>query len=291
MITRRSLSAAAAFVSLAAVASAQDLPVRLSFRAVVGNEPFACGRQYPGVGVAGSTIEATEFKYFVSDVQLLRADGSAVPVQLTQDGLWQNGNVALLDHENGTGGCRNGNAELRDVVEGTAPAGTYQGVRFTMGVPFERNHADLTAAPSPLSLTRMFWAWNSGYKFLRIDLKTGDAQNWMVHLGSTECTPTGSATTVPTSCKFGNRVTVSLADFDPSRDALVFDVAELLRASDVSKNQPKTASGCMSGATDGDCTGLFASLGLAHGTSPAGTQRVFRVGRNAVSAPNGGTMR
>lgn len=278
---------ALAVPALLTAQSQPTTPVRLAMRATVGDAPFACGRSFAGIGTAASTIQATEFKFFVHDVQLTTRDGRAVPVTLTQDGLWQNGTVALLDFEDGTGSCSNGNAEVRDIVEGTVPAGDYTGVRFTMGVPFDRNHLDLTAQPSPLSLTRMFWAWNSGYKFLRLDLKTEGAQTWMVHLGSTECTPTGSATTIPTTCKHANRVEVALTGFDPSRDAIRLDVADLLRRSDVSKNQPKTASGCMSGQSDSDCAGLFEVLGLPFGSASGGVQRAFSVSRGALAAPDG----
>lgn len=271
-------------VSLAAQNS--DIPVRVNVRAMVGDSPLACGRSYPSIGKASSTIQATEFKFFVHDVHLVRRDGQTVPVTLTQDGLWQNGTVAMLDFEDGTAGCSNGNADLRDVIEGTAPVGDYTGVGFTLGVPFDRNHLDLTAQPSPLSLTRMFWAWNSGYKFLRLDLNTEGAQNWMVHLGSTECTPTGSATTIPTNCRHQNRTQVVLADFDATRDAIQLDVAELLRGADVSRNQPKTASGCMSAPNDNDCAPLFDALGLPFGSSAGGKQRVFGVMRGALAAPD-----
>lgn len=284
---RRAACATLAAMAPLALAAQDATPVRIAMRARVGNEAFACGRQFSGIGTASSTIEATEFKFFVSDIRLVGADGREVPVQLTQDGLWQNGNVALLDFEDGTGACSNGNAELRDVVEGTVAPGRYTGIRFVLGVPFERNHKDLTAQPSPLSLTRMFWAWNSGYKFLRLDLKTVGAQNWMVHLGSTECTPTGSATTVPTTCKWPNRATIALDGFDAARDVVELDVAELLRQADVSTNQPKTASGCMSAQNDRDCTPLFVALGLPHAAAAGGTQRVFKVARGAISAPAG----
>jgi uncharacterized repeat protein (TIGR04052 family) len=258
--------------------------VRIAVRAQVGTETFACGRQYPNVGSARSTIEGTEFKFFVHDVKLVAADGREVNVTLTQDELWQNGDVALLDFEDGSGGCANGNRETHAAIEGTVPRGEYRGLRFTMGVPFARNHLDLASQPSPLSLTRMFWAWNSGYKFLRLDLKTNGAQNWMVHLGSAECTPAGAASVVPTQCQRPNRVAVALNDFDPTRDAVVFDIAELLRDADVSRNQPKSASGCMSGPADMDCTSLFVALGLPHAASPAGVQRVFTVARGVTSA-------
>ena len=76
--------------------------------------------------------------------------------------------TALLDFENATGGCVNGTPDVNDRVTGTAPAGHYTGLRFTLGVPFNKNHTDLTTQPSPLNLTALAWVWNAGRKFARL---------------------------------------------------------------------------------------------------------------------------
>lgn len=288
----RRVSIAALIIALPVTAFAQasspPVDVHIAFRGMVGSAPFACGRTYTNIGRTKASIEATDFKFYVHDVRLVRTDGQEVQVELTQDGLWQSENVALLDFEDRTGGCANGTEQTHLAVDGRVPAGTYNSVRFTLGVPFDRNHRDLTAQPSPLSLTRMFWVWNAGYKFLRLDLKTNGAQTWMVHLGSTGCTPNEKATTVPTRCESPNRVAVALNGFDVTHDAIVIDVAELLNGADVTFNQPKTASGCMSGPTDNDCAPLFAALGLPFGSKPAGTQRIFRVERGGGMASANG---
>jgi len=44
--------------------------------------------------------------------------------------------LALLDFEDGTGGCVNGTPDVNDRVAGTVPEGHYTGLRFTLGVPF-----------------------------------------------------------------------------------------------------------------------------------------------------------
>jgi len=66
--------------------------------------------------------------------------GKSIPVNLTQDGKWQYQNVALLDFENKSGGCANGTVETRNQIVGTIPKGNYQGLQFTLGVPFNLNH-------------------------------------------------------------------------------------------------------------------------------------------------------
>jgi uncharacterized repeat protein (TIGR04052 family) len=247
--------------------------VRLRFAAVVGDAPLRCGVEYRDIGTSKSTITLTDFRFYVSRVRLLTADGGERPVTLDQDGLWQAEDVALLDFEDGTGGCANGTEPTRDVVEGEAAAGPYTGVRFDVGLPFEINHRDPTLQPSPLNLTRMFWSWNAGYKFLRLDLRTaGQPNGWGVHLGSMACTPNDRASAAPVSCAQPNLVPVELRDFDPSRDAITIDIARLLAASDVDRNTPGTGGGCESGIGDPECAPIFSQLGLA-----GAPQSVFRV--------------
>ncbi|MCU0527110.1 MAG: metallo-mystery pair system four-Cys motif protein [Elainella sp. Prado103] len=156
-------------VALDSIAQTADQPVTLRFSAQVGDQPFQCGDRYP-LGHSGVVTTPTDFRFYISDVALMNATGERVPLVLQQDGRWQHDQVALLDFENKTGACTNGTVETRDQVVGTVPTGNYQGLEFTLGVPFSLNHADATLAASPLNLTSLWWNWRGGYKFLRIDL-------------------------------------------------------------------------------------------------------------------------
>jgi uncharacterized repeat protein (TIGR04052 family) len=262
--------------TVATAAYAADVPVTIRFAAAVGDQPFSCAAKFDGIGTTASTIQVTDFRFFVSNLRLVRADGVEVAVTLAQDGLWQNGGVALVDFEDATGTCVNGTPETRSVIDGTAPAGDYTGVRFALGLPFEVNHKEVTLQQSPLNLTRMFWSWNAGYKFMRLDLRsTGQPKGWMIHLGSTGCQPGDSPSTPPVSCKYANLATVDLP-YVMGRDEIRLDLKQLLAESNVDANQEKTAMGCMSGPTDQECAPLFKALGLGIGDAPAaGPQRVF----------------
>ena len=276
------LLAARAFDATAATPTPGPLPVSVRFEARVGERPFACGEQYAGIGRTASTISVTDFRFYVSNLRLLTAAGAEVPVALEQDGLWQHEDVALLDFEDGSGRCADGTAEVRDVVTGTIAPGDYVGVRFDLGVPFGLNHREVTVAPSPLNLTRMFWSWNGGYKFARIELRSrGQPQGWMVHLGSTGCAPADGPSTVPLTCRNPNRAAVHLAPFAAGSDIVQFDLAAMLAGADVDANQDNTPRGCMSGPEDRDCTAVLDALGLSGGNS---TQRVFRVRTPATVA-------
>ncbi len=275
----------------AAVAPGQQA-VTLRFAAQVNGQPFACGQRYAGVGSTRSTITPSDYRFYVSEVQLIDARGRAVPVTLTQDGAWQLENIALLDFENGTGPCRNGTADTNTAVRGTVPAGTYTGVRFTLGVPFARNHGDPTTAPSPLNLTAMFWNWQGGYKFVKFDTATsgqtattappdprggGNASGFSVHVGSTACAAP-SRTSAPSACLNPNRVTVQFDRFDAATQVVVADMGVVLAGSNVDVNAPNTSPGCMSFLNDADCPPVMGALGLAYGGVAApGPQRLFSV--------------
>lgn len=273
----------AGVLACASVAGAQnaDLPVRLRFAGSVGATPLACGRTYEGIGTTRSAISLVDFRFYVSRLRLLKADGAEQPVALTQDGLWQLDDVALLDFEDASGACTNGTEQTRDVVEGRVPAGPYVGVRFDLGLPFDKNHREPTLQPSPLNLSRLFWSWNAGYKFLRMDIRsTGQPQGWVLHLGSTGCSPSAVPTTVPVSCAHPNVATIDLPAFNLTDDVIEIDLATLLAASDVDSNTPNTAVGCMSGSSDPECGPLLTRFGLVvtEGAHAAG-QTVFRVRR------------
>jgi hypothetical protein len=141
------VGALAACSTTAPTGTAGRQSVKLNFAAEVNGQAFACGQQYPAIGTTRSTVTPSDFRYYVSEVQLLTADGKAVPVQLDQDGIWQLENIALLDFENGTGPCRNGTTGREHGRARLGARGRYTGVRFTLGVPFARNHGDPRCRP------------------------------------------------------------------------------------------------------------------------------------------------
>jgi uncharacterized repeat protein (TIGR04052 family) len=255
---------------------------------MVGDKAFACGQSYDNIGTTNSKITPTDFRFYVHNVRLVDAAGKETPVELEQDGKWQVDNIALLDFENGNGPCANGTADTNYVIKGKALAGNYTGVKFTVGVPFERNHADPAKAPSPLNLTQLFWVWNSGYKFARIEMQTtGLPTGWMLHLGSTGCQPGGTAQTIPKGCDFPNRPEITLNNFNINGDVVITDLKQLLNGANMDVNQPKTARGCMSGQNDADCAPLFANIGLKFAGKDSSGQKFFAIEKGTSTAQLG----
>jgi len=258
-----------------ASATQEQQDVGLSFAAVVGTEAFVCGNTYDNLGANDTPLVLSDFRFYVQEVELKNAVGAWVPVQL-EENRFQNSGVALLDFEDGCGEL--GTPELNDSVRGTLPAGEYDGLRFKMGVPFEVNHMNSATAPSPLNLTSLFWNWQGGYKFLRIDSGQFSGTDWRMHLGSTGCEGDPMVGGV-TSCANGNRVEVELDAFDASTGTVVADYAALVEgaALDVSESNPEEGDdpGCMAKPADADCAPLFENLGLSFAGSTPGPQQFF----------------
>lgn len=248
----------------------------LQFEARVGAQPFSCGDTYTGLGTASTGLKLADFRFYLHDIRLHESGGGDVPVELDQDGLWQYQNLALLDFEDKTGSCSNGTSETNKAVHVTVPAGTYDGISFKLGVPFELNHGDAASAPSPLNLSGLFWGWNGGYKFLRIDGVPASAGGtpFNVHLGSTGCVGGNSVT----SCSRPNVPEITLSGFDPTSGKIVVDYAALVAGSDLSKNGGG-APGCLSDKADPECAAVFERLGIdiADGSLHPDMQTLFKV--------------
>lgn len=264
------LASAAPFTS-SCVPEEPTRPVTIDFVGVVGDRPFECGATYEGIGTTESTLVGGDFRFYVHDVRVTTDDGAEHAVQLTDDGVWQNGGVALIDFEDGDG-CDGGNAPTNARLVGAIPesAGAITGVRFRVGVPESRNHLDAATAPSPLNLTAMFWGWEAGYRFLRVEGATGGLPNWRLHVGATGCS--GSARDGTRTCAQRNEAVVALDEYDPATDVIVADLASLLATSNVDEDGGG-APGCESGNGDPECAVLFEALGIG-----ASSQSFFRVG-------------
>jgi uncharacterized repeat protein (TIGR04052 family) len=253
--------------------------ITVTFAAEVGGTPFACGTSFDGLGTSKSKAELLDFRLYVHDVRLFKGSDE-VPVTLEQDGVWQLEDLALLDFEDKKGKCANGTADTNVTLRGTIPAGaTYDGIRFKLGVPFKLNHGDASTAPSPLNLSGLFWNWQGGRKFLRIDaMAEGAMKAFNLHLGSTGCDGDPASGGV-TSCTNPNVASVELAGFDAATKTIVVDYGAMVADIDFAAADAGGASGCMAGKTDPECATIFAKLGLdiATGASKPEAQTAFKV--------------
>lgn len=221
------------------------------------------------MGTSQATASLADARLFVSSVQLRDESGSWVDLALTES-RWQQSTLALLDFEDGTGACADsGTTETNREVSGTIPDGVYDAVRFDVGVPFEQNHLDSATAPAPLNAPGMFWAWQSGYKFVRVDwaVEGGAIPRWNVHVGAGGCTSAAATVAPAEPCARPNLATVTLDGLDPLTDTIAVDLDALVASADVAANTTDSPPGCMSSPVEPDeCTPVYASLGLDFAT-------------------------
>jgi uncharacterized repeat protein (TIGR04052 family) len=185
---------------------------------------------------------------YVHDVALVGDDGAAHPLTLVPRAPWQSQRVALLDFAAAQ--------TQRDVIEGSAPSRRYTGVRFVVGVPFDLNHGNQLTAAAPLDRADMFWSWQSGYKFLRLDLAAGEHEA-AFHLGSTGCSSASALRPPEQPCAQPNLIHVELTGFDPLTQPIQVRIEEIVAA--LAEGETHACTGDYSQTA---CARAFATTGL-----------------------------
>ena len=282
-------------VSALSTASAQahdkTQAVDIKFAGMAGDQPVACGTLIDGLGSTAQAAQLQDFRFFVSEVKLTRADGTSVAVKLAKNSPYRytrNGvGVTLIDLENGTGDCAvDGTRGMNASVKGTVPHGKYVGVSWTVGVPFALNHTDAAATPAPLNSVAMGWSWQIGHKFTKIEVSdpggaTGSwtSKTFYVHLGSAGCEgnpATGQSRQVRGAEPPGR----------PSEEVRPGQAAGGGRPQghpggyDVTANQ-SGAPGCMSEQTDPECGSVFKAFGVDWKADGTGTGKPSRARRSS----------
>jgi uncharacterized repeat protein (TIGR04052 family) len=222
------------------------------------------------VGPGAESIKRLQF--YVSSVELLQGDGAAQRLLLKATSPWQSERVALIDLIGGA-------SERNTMLRGNVARGAYTGIRFSIAVPFDLNHANPLTAAAPLNRAELFWSWQSGYKFLRLEL-TDDQHAGAFHLGSTGCSSASALRPPQLPCALPNAVRVELRNFDPTRQAVEVRVTDLVAAMS-SASRPACTGDYQ---TDRACfdayllTGLDVDTGMCvDDNSVCGSQRLFAV--------------
>jgi uncharacterized repeat protein (TIGR04052 family) len=239
-----------------------------------------CGTAINNLGSGAVSAQLKDLRFYISNVKLLTADGTEVPLTLAANDDWNltagADSVSLIDLEDGTGSCAGGTAATNSSIRGTVPAGNYVGVKMTMGVPFALNHTDYATATKPMDVQALAWSWQSGRKFAKIEVTdpagatgTWTAKTFNMHLGSTGCTG-NPATGTTASCSTPNRMDVKIASFNSGTQKIALDVQALLAGTNITVNQAG-AAGCMSGGTDPECLNVFNALAIDWKADGTGT--------------------
>lgn len=248
--------------------------VEIGFAAVSGTDPIDCSSSLTALGSTSADGTLKDMRFYISNVKLVTSTGTEVPLTLPANDDWNAtlgaDGVTLIDLEDKTGTCA-GTTATNTTLKGTVPAGTYVGVRMTLGVPLALNHTDQTAdtTVTPKAVNNavnpgMAWSWAGGRKFAKIEVTNPavwTAPTFNVHLGSLTCTGSNPSAGLVDSCAVPNRLNFAFAAFNPATQKIAVDVKALLSGTNVTQNLAGSP-GCMSGATDPECPKVFESLAI-----------------------------
>jgi uncharacterized repeat protein (TIGR04052 family) len=247
----------------------------LSFLAITGGIVACAGQNAAPISIrftvpdsADSTL--ADLRFYVHDIELLTNEGQARALRLKPDNQWQSERVGLIDLIG---------ADRNEVVTGFIDGEVvkFTGIRFVLGVPFDLNHANALQATAPLNRADLFWSWQSGYKFLRLDVREKDRER-AFHLGSTGCSSASALRPPLQPCAQPNVVKVELRGFDPMTQPVVFNVGELVVV------LADAEQACTGDYTSPACSAAFAITGLdpqvGRCDGVCGTQRLFGVARD-----------
>lgn len=208
---------------------------------------------------------APTLRFYVSDLHMVDAHGQATAVRLATAPPYQDERTALVS-------LPADDASGNTMIHGTVAAGDYVHLEFLLGIPFARNHGNPLQAEPPLDRPAMFWAWQSGHKFLRLDL--GNA--WSFHLGSTGCHSASAVRSPQTDCRRPNLARIRLPASVAADGQIDVDLGALIAGV-----KPTVDANCMGSYADDDtCRRVLAALGLDAETgrclANCRGQRVFR---------------
>lgn len=144
-------------------------PLELRVNLLVGDKPLSDGLN---TNQAGNQYQVDLLRFYVSQVALVKADGTEVPLA----------GLNLAEYRRG------GSSQDLLMFKADAPAGDYAGIRFVIGVPREQNHLDAAKQQAPLGVGGgMYWSWNAGYMFYRLEgkfMNGGKPTSFLMHLGT-----------------------------------------------------------------------------------------------------------
>lgn len=156
----------------------------------------------------GQTFTVTKFKYYISNIHLTRDDGKEFVSK----------EFFLVNEEDEIS---------KQIVMNDVPDGNYTSITFTIGVDSLHNCSGLQqGALDPVN--GMFWAWNTGYIFLKLEGKSSQSKSpgniFEYHIGGFR---------EPNNCireiklAIGN---VQLANRNTTSLKIKVDVAEILKS-------------------------------------------------------------
>ncbi|MFD1602200.1 MbnP family protein [Flavobacterium artemisiae] len=127
---------------------------------------------------SGQVHHFSELKYVISNIRLVKEDGSEVPYNVN-------------DLDKGATVIDQSKTATLSYVLSNVPSATYKQIKFGLGIKQEQNTLDQVRFPKFYALagandTQMMWEWGTGYRFTKVEgFYDTDNKTMSIHTGST----------------------------------------------------------------------------------------------------------
>lgn len=218
----------------------------LTILPVYQGQPISCDT---GLTIQGKEWSIDQFHLYVHGVEFTEANEKWRALELSEN-TYQHQQVVLLGMD-----CANDDQGYWQLeTEKPETIAAFNKLRFTVGVPFQLNHQNPLTQSSPLNVPNMFWVWQTGHKFIRLEM-AAKYDSWLFHLGSTGCQSVSALRSPQSPCRYPNTAQMELA---ANKDGYwLLDITPWLADVNVTK-----ASSCQSGHDDDSCRQLFDNLSI-----------------------------
>jgi hypothetical protein len=157
--------------------------VKLEFKNTFGDNEIVLGGATSSTATvntsdAGQVHHFSEVKYVISNIRLIKADGTEVPYNVN-------------DLDKGATVINQANPATLNYVLSNIPTAEYKQIQFGLGVRTDLNTLDQVRFPNFYALagandTEMMWEWGTGYRFTKIEgFYDTDNKQMSIHTGST----------------------------------------------------------------------------------------------------------
>lgn len=224
----------------------------------------ACGVEKP-ISIRFTVQQVSEqqvdtLAFFISNPYFVLTDGTTLQASLDESVHWQSSAVSLIKLH-----CESNNCGETLLLKSPAIERQYiSGVGFEIGVPFALNHGNPLLAAAPLNDDSMFWVWQTGHKFLRLDwankIETV-SRGGAFHIGSTGCSAESIMRSPSSECAQPNRLQLDFPEFDLEHNALQFQLAPF-----IGESQRATLRCTGSYSADAACANVLEKIGLDFNT-------------------------
>lgn len=129
--------------------------VEIEFDHRAGDDALDFGTEY--TNAAGEKLTFTTFDYFISNIVLIKDDGTEYTVP-------KDDSYFLIKHDD---------VDSREIKLSNVPAGDYTGLKFMIGVDSAKSVSPVSERTGVLdpagAASGMYWSWNAGYIFVKVE--------------------------------------------------------------------------------------------------------------------------